>query len=93
MRVGQQHVIEHRRVLGGDWIKVQLVGDDLAEWAQARVAAYNEQSGCGDWRIRPLGDGEAVAEARPDPVPPRVAFWPRLRFRLILIFSRRGRRR
>lgn len=82
------HVIEHRRVQGGDWLRVQTVGNDMLEWAEEVVVGYNEQSGCGDWRIRYAGQ-------KADPVAPRVIHAPslreRLRFWWVMRFSKRAR--
>lgn len=85
------HVIEHRRVQGGDWLRVQTVGDDLLEWAQDVVAGYNGQSGCGDWRIVPgvrVTTAAKVAEPR---VLSKPSLRERARFWWVMRFSKRGR--
>lgn len=86
------HVIEHRRVLGGDWIRVQIVGNDMLEWAQDQVAVYNEQSGCGDWRIRPADAKPPKRTAQPPAsVVDKPTFRQRLRWRWIMLTSKRAR--
>lgn len=84
------HVIEHRRVQGGDWLRVQTVGDDMLEWAQEVVAGYNGQSGCGDWRIRTAGSEAPQKVSSATAEKPTIR--QRLRWRWIMLTSKRGRR-
>lgn len=84
------HVIEHRRVQGGDWLRVQHVGADMLEWAQDVVARYNEESGCGDWRIRPIGEPPAAKIAEPRMIE-KPSVFDRVRFWWLMRFSKRGR--
>lgn len=83
------HVIEHRRVLDGDWMRVQTVGKDMLEWAQDVVAGFNEVSGCGDWRIRPIGEPAPVKVATPRELS-KPSLRERVRFWWVMRFSKRA---
>lgn len=88
------HVVEHRRVLDGDWIKVQTLDavDDprTFEICADLVAGYNERSGVGDWRILPLGEPRPVKVAE-DRVFAPPSWRERVRFWWVMRFSKRAR--
>lgn len=90
-KTNEVHVIEHRRVLGGDWVKVQTVRADLVGEAGSIVARYNEMSGVGDWRVRALSDSpvRAAPPSAGEVVEP--SRWARLRFWWVLRTSKRAR--
>lgn len=86
-----EHIIEHRRVKGGDWIKIQTVHDeDLTAYAEEIVARYNEESGANDWRIRPLNDTPARQKPPMNAQPDKPSWWDRFRFWWIMKTSPRG---
>lgn len=87
------YVIEHRRVVGGDWIRVQTVGEDLVEVVRAQLDVFNLASGVGDWRLRPIGAAPVAPRPAPAPVDPKrlATRWERVRFWWILRFSKRAR--
>lgn len=91
--MSDKYVIEHRRVLDGDWVAVQTVGEDILDEMVAQVDAYNEASGVGDWRVRPLAGGVPVRSAEGGVIvlfePP--SRWERLRFWWLMRTSRRAR--
>ncbi|WP_336633431.1 MULTISPECIES: hypothetical protein [unclassified Microbacterium] len=92
-RSDQVHVIEHRRVLGGDWIRVQTVDDEMLGWAEDAVVAFNAQSGCGDWRIHYAGkEPEAAVKVAEPRVISKPSWRERARFWWVMRFSKRGRR-
>lgn len=86
-----EHIIEHRRVQGGDWIKVQTVGDDILDFSQTIVNAANEESGADDWRIRPLNDTPARLVVPAGAQPDKPSLWQRFRFWWTLKTSRKGK--
>ncbi len=86
------HVIEHQRVTGGDWLRVQTCDDDTLEYVQEVIAGYSGLPGAGAWRIRKVADVVVVeSESRAAARPVSPSLWERLRWRWIMLTSRRGR--
>lgn len=86
------YVIEHQRVAGGDWLRVQTCDDDTLGYVRAVIAGYNGLPGAGAWRIRRVADvAAAESEPRGETRPVKPSLWERLRWRWIMLTSRRGR--
>lgn len=86
------HVVEHRRVLGGDWVKVLTVGDDLLADVQEQIAGYNGMSGAGDWRIVASEPAEEPKSPQGAGVVEKPSLRDRLRWKWVMLTSKRGRR-
>lgn len=90
--------IEARRGEDQPWVKVTDVQEDLLPFAQHWVKCENYVHGAANWRVAEYEQPEPPADPLPEREKPRrrkreFPFWAVVRFRLMVLFSPRGRRR
>lgn len=81
----QTFVVEARRYEGGPWAPVMTVQEDLVD-----VIAPQIPGGPGEWRMRP--EDPEPKHPRSAPSLPRPSWRERLRWWVLLRFSRKARR-